>query len=73
MNAFDRLKVKGGYWRGGIRIRDTGVNPAFVVARLEAGETAEMVLAAYPSLELEDLIQCLRYNEFALKQSRMGS
>jgi uncharacterized protein (DUF433 family) len=61
MSPFDRITRKPGVMGGKACIRGLRVTVAMVVGQIGAGRTIEEVLADFPYLEREDVLQALRY------------
>lgn len=61
MRTFDRITQKPGVMGGKACIRGMRVTAAMVVNQIGAGRTIEEVLADYPYLEREDVLQALQY------------
>jgi uncharacterized protein (DUF433 family) len=61
MNTFDRITQSPGQMGGKARIRGLRVTAAMLVNQIGAGRTIDEVLADYPYLEREDILQDLQY------------
>ena len=61
MQPFDRITQKPEVMGGKACIRGMRVTVATVVGQIGAGHSVEEVLADYPYLEHEDIMQALRY------------
>jgi uncharacterized protein (DUF433 family) len=61
MNELDRITQEPGVMGGKACIRGMRVTVAMVVGQIGAGRTVDQVLADYPYLEREDVLQALRY------------
>jgi uncharacterized protein (DUF433 family) len=61
MDDFTRITMKADVMGGKPCIRDMRVTVGAVVGQIAAGRTIETVLADYPYLEREDVLQALRY------------
>jgi uncharacterized protein (DUF433 family) len=61
MNAFDRITHQPGVMGGKACVRGLRVTVGMIVGQIGAGRTVEELLAAYPYLEREDILQALRY------------
>jgi uncharacterized protein (DUF433 family) len=61
MNRFDRITQTPGVMRGKACIRGLRVTVGNVVGKIGAGRTVDELLADYPCLEREDILQALRY------------
>ena len=61
MAEFDRITHDPGVMGGKPTIRGMRVTVGTIVGLIGAGRTVEQVLADYPYLEHEDVLQALRY------------
>jgi uncharacterized protein (DUF433 family) len=61
MPQFDRITQDPNVMGGKACIRGLRVTVSMVVAQIGTGHTFEEVLADYPYLEYEDILQALRY------------
>jgi uncharacterized protein (DUF433 family) len=61
MNRFDRITQTPGVMGGKACIRGLRVTVANVVGQIGVGRTVDELLADYPYLEREDILQALRY------------
>jgi uncharacterized protein (DUF433 family) len=61
MNTFDRITQSPGQMGGKACIRGLRVTAAMLVNQIGAGRTIDEVLADYPYLEREDILQALQY------------
>ncbi|MGO9422037.1 DUF433 domain-containing protein [Roseiarcus sp.] len=61
MNTLDRITRSPVLMGGKACIRGMRVTVGMIVAQIGAGRTFEELLADYPYLEREDLLQALRY------------
>ncbi|HEX4596819.1 MAG TPA: DUF433 domain-containing protein [Burkholderiaceae bacterium] len=61
MSQFDRITQSPEVMGGKACIRGMRVTVGMVVAQIGAGRSVEGVLADYPYLEQEDVMQALRY------------
>lgn len=61
MTNLDRITQQPGMMGGKPCIRGMRVTVGLVVGQIGAGRTIEDVLADYPYLEREDILQALRY------------
>jgi len=61
MKHFDRITLKADVLGGKACIRGMRVTAAMIVNQMGAGRSIEDVLADYPYLEREDVLQALRY------------
>jgi uncharacterized protein (DUF433 family) len=61
MPGFDRITQRPEVMGGKACIRDTRVTVGMLVAQIGAGRSIEDVLADYPYLAREDILQAIRY------------
>jgi uncharacterized protein (DUF433 family) len=61
MNELNRITQQPEIMGGKACIRGMRVTAGMIVAQIGAGETIDAVLADYPYLEREDILQALRY------------
>jgi uncharacterized protein (DUF433 family) len=61
MTQLDRITQEPGMMGGKACIRGMRVTVGMVVGQIGAGHSVEAVLADYPYLEREDIMQALRY------------
>jgi len=61
MRAFDRITRRADVMGGMACIRGMRITVGVMVGQISAGHTMEGVLADYPYLEREDILQALRY------------
>lgn len=61
MTHLDRITQDAGVMGGKACIRGLRVTVGMVVGQIGAGHTIEEILADYPYLEREDILQALRY------------
>jgi uncharacterized protein (DUF433 family) len=61
MTQFDRITQEPGVMGGKACIRGLRVTVATVVGQIGVGHTIEEILADYPYLDREDILQALRY------------
>lgn len=61
MNTLDRITQQPEVMGGKACIRGMRVTVAMVVGQIGAGRSIEQLLADYPYLEREDILQALRY------------
>ena len=61
MDRFDRITQVPGTMGGKACIRGMRVTVGMIVGQIGAGHTIDDVLADYPYLEREDVMQALRY------------
>lgn len=61
MHQFDRITQRPEVMGGKPCIRGTRVTVGMLVAQIGAGRSIEAVLADYPYLAREDILQALRY------------
>ncbi len=61
METLDRIRQRPEVMGGKPCIRDLRVSVGMIVGQIAAGHSIETVLADYPYLEREDVLQSLRY------------
>ena len=61
MRQLDRITQTAGLMGGKACIRGMRVTVSMIVGQIGAGHSVEKILADYPSLEREDIMQALRY------------
>ncbi|MFM9939132.1 MAG: DUF433 domain-containing protein [Hyphomicrobiaceae bacterium] len=61
MTRFDRITHKSGVMGGKACIRGMRVTVAMLVGQIGAGRSIEQVVADFPYIEREDVLQALRY------------
>jgi uncharacterized protein (DUF433 family) len=61
MAALDRITRQPGMMGGKACIRGMRVTVGMIVGQIGAGRSIEKLLADYPYLEREDILQALRY------------
>ncbi len=61
MTSLNRITQQPGVMSGKPCIRDTRVTVGMVVGQVGAGRAIENILADYPYLEREDILQAIRY------------
>jgi uncharacterized protein (DUF433 family) len=61
MTNFDRITQDAGVMGGKPCVRGLRVTVGMIVGQIGAGHTIERILADYPYLEREDVLQALRY------------
>ena len=61
MKEFDRITQNPAVMGGKPCIRGMRVTVGMIVGQISAGHTIEDLLASYPYLEREDIVQALRY------------
>ncbi|MCU0755161.1 MAG: DUF433 domain-containing protein [Xanthomonadales bacterium] len=61
MDRLDRITLQPGVMGGKACIRGMRVTVGMIVGQIGAGRSIEAVLADYPYLEREDILQALRY------------
>ena len=61
MAPFDRITQDAGVMGGKACIRGMRVTVGMVVGQIGAGHTIDEILADYPYLQREDVLQALRY------------
>jgi len=70
MQELDRITRCADVMGGRACIRGMRVTVGTVVGQISAGRTIEEVLADYPYLELEDVLQALRYAAWRADEDR---
>lgn len=60
-DLLDRITVREGVFGGKPIIRDMRIAVEHVLGMLAAGDSPELILSEYPSLEAEDIQACLLY------------
>jgi uncharacterized protein (DUF433 family) len=61
MRDFDRITLRPGVMGGKACIRGMRVTVGMIVGQVGAGRSIDSLLADYPSLERDDILQALRY------------
>jgi uncharacterized protein (DUF433 family) len=61
MRDFDRITLRPGVMGGKACIRGLRVTVGMIVGQIGSGRSIESLLADYPYLEREDILQALRY------------
>ena len=61
MATLDRITQEPDVMSGKLCIRGMRVTVGMIVGQIEAGHSIEEILADYPYLEREDVLQALRY------------
>jgi uncharacterized protein (DUF433 family) len=61
MNSFDRISQNPAVMGGKPCIRGLRVTVGMIVGQIGAGRTIEQLLADYPYLDREDILEALRY------------
>jgi len=61
MGEFDRITQDPGVMGGKACIRGMRVTVGMIVGQIGAGRSVDDLLASYPYLEREDILQALRY------------
>jgi len=72
MKEFDRITHDTQVMGGKPTIRGMRVTVGAIVGLIGAGHTVEEVLAEYPYLEREDLLQALRYAAWRAKEKEVA-
>ena len=65
---FDRITREPGIMGGKPCIRGMRVTVGMIVGQIGAGQTIETMLADYPYLEREDILQALRYAAWRVEE-----
>jgi uncharacterized protein (DUF433 family) len=68
MQEFDRITQNPGIMTGKPCIRGMRVTVGMIVGQIAAGHTPEELLADYPYLEREDILQALRYAAWRVEE-----
>ena len=68
MEGFDRITFSPDQMGGRACIRSLRVTVGMVVGQIGDGQSIEDVLASYPYLEREDVLQALRYAAWRLEE-----
>ena len=71
MQGFDRITFNPGQMGGRACIRGMRVTVGMVVAQIGSGQSVEQVLAAFPYLEREDVLEALRYAAWRVEEQDM--
>jgi uncharacterized protein (DUF433 family) len=61
MRDFDRITLNPAVMGGKACVRGLRVTVGMIVGQIAAGQTIDGLLADYPYLEREDIVQALRY------------
>jgi uncharacterized protein (DUF433 family) len=61
MEQFDRITQEAGVMGGKACVRGTRVTVGTIVGQIGAGHAIEEILADYPYLKRDDVLQALRY------------
>ena len=61
MRDFDRITLRPGVMDGKACIRGMRVTVGMIVGQIGSGRSIDSLLADYPYLEREDILQALRY------------
>ena len=61
VTELDRITQQPGVMGGRACIRNMRVSVGMIVGQVGAGQTIEAILADYPYLERDDILQALRY------------
>jgi uncharacterized protein (DUF433 family) len=72
MDRLDRITQKPGVMGGKPCIRGMRVTVGMIVGQIGAGHTLEELLADYPYLEREDILQALRYAAWRVEDREVG-
>lgn len=68
MQALDRITLDTKVMGGKACIRGMRVTVGMIVGQIGAGRTVEQLLADYPYLEREDILQALRYAAWRVEE-----
>jgi uncharacterized protein (DUF433 family) len=66
VNPFERIETNPNILFGKPAIKGTRIPVSLIMERLEAGETIEQLLGAYPRLTREDLLSAIKYSLFKI-------
>lgn len=72
MQVFERITQNPAVMGGRPCIRGLRVTVGTIVAQIGAGRSIETVLADYPYLEREDVLQALRYAAWRLQEREIA-
>jgi uncharacterized protein (DUF433 family) len=72
MSVFDRITQQPNMMGGQACIRGMRITVGMVVNQIGSGQTIEQVLADYPYLEREDILQALRYAAWRTKEKEIA-
>lgn len=65
---FDRITHRPGLMGGKATIRGMRVTVGMIVAQIAAGVSVDQLLADYPYLEREDIVQALQYAAWRMQE-----
>ena len=68
MRQLDRITQTAGLMGGKACIRGMRVTVSMIVGQIGAGHSVEKILADYPYLEREDIMQALRYSAWRAEE-----
>lgn len=71
MTDLDRITARPEVMGGKPCIRDMRVTVGMIVGQIAAGHSVEAVLADYPYLEREDVMQALRYAAWRVEEREL--
>jgi uncharacterized protein (DUF433 family) len=71
MNDFDRITLNPAVMGGKPCIRGLRVTVGMIVGQIGAGHTIDELLADYPYLEREDILQALRYAAWRMREQEV--
>jgi uncharacterized protein (DUF433 family) len=72
MEQFDRITQQPEVMGGKACIRGMRVTVGMIVGQIGAGESIDALLADYPYLEREDIMQALRYAAWRLNEHEVA-
>lgn len=72
MEAFDRITHTPSVMGGKACIRGMRVTVGMILGQIGAGQSIESLLADYPYLEREDILQALRYGAWLAEERELA-
>jgi uncharacterized protein (DUF433 family) len=72
MGGFDRIVHESGVMGGKACIKGSRVTVGMIVGQIAEGRTIDDLLADYPYLERDDIIQALRYAAWLLEEREVA-
>jgi len=72
MEYLDRITRQSGVMGGKACIRNMRVTVGMIVSQIGMGHTIDEILADYPYLEREDILQALRYAAFQTEEREVA-
>ena len=70
--SFDRISIDPARMGGLACIRDLRIPVTTVLGQLGAGRSAEEILADYPDLEAEDILEAIRFAAAAVQERELS-